>query len=78
MTEKKMTRWSQARLAYYVGMILAGLGVLASALGYAEFDPGTGEIDFLPFNVYALAAIIAGPLFGLVMAAADVVRGWGR
>jgi hypothetical protein len=78
MTERKVSGWSQARLVYYIGTALFGGAVLVSSLGYADFDTATGEIDFHPFNIYTLAAVVAGPLFGLSMAALAVLRGWGK
>jgi hypothetical protein len=69
--------WSAARLTTYISTALVGLAVLASILGVASYDPATGLIDFHPFSVYALAAIIAGPLAS-GLAAVALFLGWGR
>jgi branched-subunit amino acid ABC-type transport system permease component len=68
--------FSTARLTFYIGAALAGLAVMVSALGYADYDPATGLIDLHPFNVYSLAAIIAGPVASL-LAAVALALGWG-
>ena len=67
---------TRARLAAYIGSALAGGAFLLSAFGYAEYDASTGLVDIAPFNVYALAAIVAGPLAS-AMAAIAVWFGWG-
>jgi hypothetical protein len=68
--------WSKARLTTYIGTALVGLAVLASIMGVATYDPATGMIDLHPFSVYALAAIIAGPLAS-GLAAVALFLGWG-
>ena len=68
--------WSAARLTTYISTALVGLAVLASILGVASYDPATGMIDLHPFSVYALAAIIAGPLAS-ALAAVALFFGWG-
>jgi hypothetical protein len=68
---------TRARFAAYIGSALAGGAFLLSAFGYAEYDAGTGLVDIAPFNVYALAAVVAGPLAS-AMAAVAVWFGWGK
>ena len=68
--------WSKARLTAYIGAALAGLAFIASAMGFATYDPATGNVDLHPFNVYWLAGIIAGPMAS-ALAAVALKLGWG-
>ncbi len=67
---------TRARLAAYIGAVLAAGAGLLHMLGLADFDFGTGLVDIAPFNIYALAGVVAGPLAS-AMAAVAVWFGWG-
>lgn len=69
--------WTQARLATYLTSAAVGIGIILSMLGAADFDKATGMIDLHPVNLYALAAMAAGPLSAL-LASVAVLFGWGR
>lgn len=69
--------WDKARLAVYIGGLLASLGFVLSALGYATYNAQTGDIDILPFNIYWLAGIIAGPVSSGLAALAIWLK-WGK
>ncbi len=67
----------KVRLATYIGAFLAGVAFLVSAFVLAEYDHATGYVDIAPFNVYALAAVIAPPLAS-GLAAIALWFGWGK
>lgn len=62
-----MSAWSIVRLALYAG------GAIASAYGFATFDPETGIIDILPFS---LESVLTGA--ASLTALIALTRGWGK
>lgn len=67
---------THARLVGYLVTGLGGVGVILAGLGLAEFDAATGAIDLAPFNLYALAPLIAAPIMAIIAALAVVFK-WG-
>lgn len=68
--------WTKARLAGYIGVVFAGLAIIAAALGAGTYDLETGMFDLHPFNVYWFAGLIAGPISAAVAAVAVLFK-WG-
>lgn len=73
-----MNATSKARGAVYIaGLLGSGAALWLAASGYAVYDPATGELDVLPFNVPDMVArVVSGG--GNVLAAIALWRGWGR
>lgn len=69
--------WTKARILTYLTSAAAGIGFILMTMGLAEFDQATGMIDLKPFNAYALAAVIAGPI-SAILATIAAAFGWGR
>jgi hypothetical protein len=69
--------WDKTRLTIYLTAAATGLGLLLTALGAADFDRATGMIDLHPFNAYALAGLVAGPVASLLASVAVLFK-WGR
>lgn len=66
--------WTITRGVIYIFCFLAsGLAIA----GLAEFDFVTGEIDIMPFNLYAVAGAIGGAISSL-LATLALFKGWGR
>ena len=68
--------WTQARITGYLITALGMAGALLTALGWATFDQTTGMIDIGPFNLYWLAAPVAGVVAPIIAAVAAKL-GWG-
>ena len=69
---------SKARgLVYIAGIIGSGAALWLAASGHAVYDPATGDIDILPFNVPQLVTQ-AVSWIGNGLALIAVWRGWGR
>lgn len=62
-----MNVWSIVRMALYAG------GAIASAYGFATFDPETGMIDIVPFSLEAVMTGVAS-----LTALVALTRGWGK
>lgn len=73
-----MNTTSKARGAVYlIGLLGSGGALWLAATGHAVYDPATGDIDILPFNVPQLATQAVSWL-GNGLALIAVWRGWGR
>lgn len=72
-----MNATSKARGGVYVlGLIGSGAALWLAATGHAVYDPATGDLDILPFNVPAFVAqAVSWAGNGLALIA--VWRGWG-
>ena len=68
---------TKTRLTGYIVAALTGLATILTLLGWATFDRATGTVDISPFNVFAVAGLVAGPVASLVAALA-LWFGWGR
>jgi len=69
--------WTQARITAYLLTALGMGGTILAAMGYATFDKATGQIDLAPFNLYWVAAPVAG-VIAPALAAVAAKMGWGR
>jgi hypothetical protein len=64
-----MTRF----LTYGIGMIVMGAALVLSVMGWATYDPDTGNLDIHPVNVQEVAAYLVG-----LIASATAARAWWK
>lgn len=73
-----MNGLSATRLAVYALGLAAGAGATwAAAQGLVTYDPQTGTLDVLPFNVNAAVASAVSAAANL-LAGIALWRGWGK
>lgn len=73
-----MDTTTKARGAIYLlGLLGSGAALWLAATGHAAYDPATGDLDILPFNVPQLMTQ-AVSWFGNGLALLAVLRGWGK
>lgn len=60
-------------LARFLIYIFGAAALVAVNLDLGTFDPGTGDFDLAPVNLYALAGTVA-----TFLAAVASFMGWGR
>lgn len=68
--------WTAIRAIGYIAALAIGAALTAANLG--TFDADTGMIDLHPFSLYELAGWLWAAVGAPAMAAAAVLRGWGR
>jgi hypothetical protein len=68
--------WNRARLTIYIVSTVGLIASLASMAGLGTYDSTTGLFDPHPFNVTAIAGLIAPVVAGFVASVANWF-GWG-
>ncbi len=69
--------WTQARIAFYLTSLLAGLGVILSMAGWAAYDAEAQTIDIAPISIPVVVGVIA-PTLASGLAAVAAALGWGK